>query len=406
MKKFTFVEEYLEVIAGYRDPATNIIKNQASLLWLHYEPIISLARYDVSVLESMSESAINGRALTVRQGDLAVKIIMKYQRQLAQKDIDVEPVKTPQWRHALRVMDYSKRLSIADDTIMLEFPFNDKLIDGLREFRKGSQGKGEWNKEKKRWEFALTEYNLSYLVAWTKANEFQVSDDCERLHSLIVATEQIPFAIELDVVDGALTIKNASISLINYINENCGGFSFDNLARLIDMSSLLGYTVSEDIKLAWKEQVGDLQLFLGLNTSVRLPTHRVDLLKSVLNCADFSNRWPVVIYEPDMSGKLLNQLMADRKAEDIYCHKGKTTVDLEKVKGFKYIHTTCAIKNLKMPLLISSAGMLFGGDKSLMVQNSDKRVFFVPEIHLGNTTVDIPLYEDNIDEQKEEQDTR
>ena len=98
MIRYTHVEDYLEVIAGLKDPAT-LAKNNSN--WFtEFDPIISLARYDVSVLESMSEAVSTGKALTERQGELAVKIVAKYQRQLAQKGIDVEPVLNPQWRYA------------------------------------------------------------------------------------------------------------------------------------------------------------------------------------------------------------------------------------------------------------------------------------------------------------------
>ena len=166
MIRYTHVEDYLEVIAGLKDPAT-LVKNNSN--WFtEFDPIISLARYDVSVLESMSEAVSTGKALTERQGDLAVKIVTKYQRQLAQKGIDVEPVLNPQWRYALRKMDYSRYVGIEDDVIVMRFPFANNLIDELRDFRKDSQGKVEWNKDRRQWQFALTEYNLVYLKTWAE----------------------------------------------------------------------------------------------------------------------------------------------------------------------------------------------------------------------------------------------
>ena len=77
MMKYTTVEDYLEVIAGLKDPVT--LKNNPNNNWFGvFEPIISLARYDTDVLNSMSTTASEGRALTERQGELAVKIVVKY----------------------------------------------------------------------------------------------------------------------------------------------------------------------------------------------------------------------------------------------------------------------------------------------------------------------------------------
>lgn len=382
MHTFTHVEDYLEVIAGYRNPETNKLTTTASTLWMGFEPIISLARYDVSVIESMAESAIGGKGLTTKQAELAAKIIIKYQRQLAQKNIDVTPVLEPVWRIPLRVLDYSKRMYIEDDTIMVEFPFNNSLIDGLREFRKDSQGKGEWNKDKRRWEFALTEYNVAYLVTWGNANQFEIDAEFTRLNAMIFDIEKTPYAIELDIVDEKVQIKNGSESLIEYINTNCGGLTIDNLANLVDMSPILAYTISEDIKLAWQEQHGDLNVFLGTHNAGRLPHDQYELIAEVMDYADQVKRWPMVVYEPDTSNKLLGQMCNFRDRGLVHMHRGKNSIDPDKIpEGVKYIHTTVPIKNIKIPLLVSTAGMMFGGDKSLMLQNAEKAVYFAADVH-------------------------
>ena len=400
MKKFTFVEEYIEVISGYRDPETN--KTHAGTFWFTFSPIISLARYDVSVLDSMNEAVVAGKALTIRQGELAVKIISKYQRQLAAKNIDTTPVLTPSWRMPLRVMDYSKKLYIENDQIMIEFPFNDKLIEGLREFRKGSQGNGEWNKERRRWCYDLTEYNISYLITWARANEFEIDAECVRYEQLISEVEQTEYAIELEFHDGELRIKNAANSLIEYINEHCGGFGIDNLARLVDLSSSLAYTVNEDIRTAWTTQHSDMNYFLSTNNQVKFKPDNYSTLASVLDYADLVQRWPVVIYEPDTSNRMLGQLCNHRSKSDILTQRGKTTIDLDLIKEYKYIHTTVPLRNLNIPLLVSTAGMLFGGVKSLMLQNSEKQVYFAAEVHTNSKDTKIPLYGEIINEQEGE----
>ena len=80
MMKYTTVEDYLEVIAGLKDPVT-LKKNPNQMFFGEFDPIISLARYDTDVLNSMSTAVNEGRALTEKQGELAVKIVVKYKRQ-------------------------------------------------------------------------------------------------------------------------------------------------------------------------------------------------------------------------------------------------------------------------------------------------------------------------------------
>jgi hypothetical protein len=382
MNKYTYVEDYLEVIGGYKDPVTQKITSTHSF-WFEFTPIISLARYDVNVLTSMCETAIANKALTARQGDLAVKIISKYQRQLAQKNIDIEPVLTPNWRHPLRVMDYTRKMRIVNDTILIEFPFKTELIEGLREFRKDSQGKGEWNKELRRWEFALTEYNLVYLKTWCEQNQFEIDDETLRLEALVAATERQGYAIELVYDNGAMSITNASATLIDYIEQHCGGMAVTNIAKLIDYAPILGYTVNQDLQDAWMQEHGIRILSLSKNKEVKIdPNNRVeeDDFASVLDYADLVGRHPVVVYEPSLSGKMLKALVNLRGENAVLVHKGKHSIaDLD--PAVKYIYTTVPIKNIKIPLMVSSAGMMFGGDKSLMVQNTDKAVYCTAEVY-------------------------
>jgi hypothetical protein len=382
MKTFTYVEDYIEVIGGWRDPDTGKTISGHNLLWFSFTPIISLARYDVSVLEHMCETVMNNKPLTTKQGDLAVRIILKYARQLAQRGVDVSPVNDLQWRAPLRVMDYGKRMSIQDDLIMIEFPFSTELIDGLREFRKDSQGKGEWNKERRRWEFALTEYNLVYLKTWGESHQFEIDAETLRLNNIINDSERAGFAIELDYVDGELTIRNASASLIGYVRDHCGGFGHDNLARLLDLAPILGYTVNQEIADTWLYCNGSAVNMFTSCREIKVDTSRYDtreVLSSVVKYAQRTNRYPVVIFEPDLKEDMLRHIQELVGESEVFLKKrGKNTTLPTDVK---YIHTSTPIKDISIPLLISGAGMMFGGDKSLMTQNTEKAIYFAAEVY-------------------------
>jgi hypothetical protein len=95
MRKFSSVEDYIEVINGDRDATTGRLYG----LFDSRPPIINLARYDVQILDSMSQATQSGRSLTDKQADLAVKIVLKYRKQLERQDIDVSPVETPNFRY-------------------------------------------------------------------------------------------------------------------------------------------------------------------------------------------------------------------------------------------------------------------------------------------------------------------
>jgi hypothetical protein len=388
MNKYPTVEDYLEVIAGLRDPVTG--KKTATHNWFNaFEPIVNLARYDTDVLNSMSTTASEGRALTEKQGELAVKIVLKYKKQLAAKSIDVASMETPVWRLPLRKLDYTRSMVIKNDQIVVQFPFNNELIEDLRTFRKDSQGHGEWDKDAKVWRFALTEYNLVWLSTWGEQKQFEFDTEITRLNALVTEVESVPFAIELQYVNDELVISNCPESLHNYVVNNLGGFGTDNIMRLVDTCSVLGYTVSKTIADMTVANTTPRFYNLAINREIKLdPTAVADDLASVLDYADRVERWPVVVYEPDMSGRLLAQLKQLREGVVEVARTVKTNEGYWDT-GFRYVHVVTPVINKKIPLLISSAGMIYGGDKSLMVQNSEKVVYCSADVYnkAGQTKV-------------------
>ena len=142
--------------------------------------------------------------------------------------------------------------------------------------------------------------------------------------------------------------------------------------------SQLGYTVSAEI--ANMIVAGTDPRFYNLATSreVKLdPTTVIDDLASVLDYADRMQRWPVVIYEPDLSGRLYQRLCELRGQNNITHILNKRDLDQNLQQ---YVHTVTPI-NVAIPLLISAAGFIYGGDKSLMIQNAEKIVYCSAEVY-------------------------
>lgn len=380
MKKYSTVEEYLEVLAGYRDPVTSKVNTN---WFFSFDPIISLARYDVNVLTSMSEAVTQNKALTEKQGTLLCKIILKYQRQFAAKSIDVSPVENPVWRIPLRKMDYTRSLDIENDKIALRFPFSTKLIDDIRTFRQTCQGNAVFDRERKAWIIGLTEYNLNWLHTWAVSNEFEISDTVNHLNQVILDAEQIPYRIELRYGEQELEITNCPASMRDYVNEHLGGFAHDNLLRLVDASGPLGITIEDDLRTVIHQNWGSRFLQLASHTEVRVdPSYTTvdDDLTSVLDYAVQVNRLPVVIYEPDLSERLLKQLCKLYPEEDIQVIGNAKNPVIDSNRRF--IHTHKPLRSLeRIPMLISSAGMIFGGDKQYMSQASEKIVYVAAEVY-------------------------
>lgn len=379
MRTYDTVETYLEVLCGLRDVVTGKL---ASNYYLGFAPIINLARYDRDVLDSMSQATLANRALTVKQGDLLCKILLKYQRQLAAKSIDVSPIENPQWRLPLRTMDYQKLIDCHDDQIIVKFPYNNSLVDDLRQFSKESHGKCYWDNDAKVWRVALTEYNLVWLQTWGQKQGFEIGESAAALVSLVEAAESRAYAIELTVTDQQLDITNCPESLREYINEHHGGFGFENLHKLADLSGELGYGIEPALADALVSCYGPR--FLTLSKSHTLSLGDItkftdDDFKNVLDYAVQVGRLPVVIYEPDLSNNLLNKMRQWYPESEIFqCHNGLVT----ELPDAKFVHTVKPIRtSARIPLLVSKVGMMISAGQQLMTQHAGKIVFAVADVY-------------------------
>jgi hypothetical protein len=148
------------------------------------------------------------------------------------------------------------------------------------------------------------------------------------------------------------------------------GFDLTNLLALVDAAPILGYTINKDLSTALISEYGPR--FYNLLTNRELKINPNTLVQSsdfenTLDYADALQRWPVVVYEPDLSGRMLKKL-TDKYGPDY--------------DQTRYIHTVKPVRNLeRIPLLISSAGMVFGGDKQLMIQRAEKVVYCSTEVY-------------------------
>jgi hypothetical protein len=377
MNQFATIEDYIEVIAGERDPATGKLVGG----WLN-DPLISLARYDVTVVSKMCEQVMTGTALTERQATLAQKIILNYRRQLAQKGVDVAPAENPAFRNPLRVMDYSCSLTIQDDMLCLKFPFQSALIDQLRTFGKESHGACRWSPDDKVWKIALTEYNLTWTATFASVNKFEIDSSVLELVDLLLAAEAIEYSIELYVDGDQLQLRNAPTALAEYIHAHIGEITFGNLLRLADYSNILGYKLHNELETALAQEYGYRFAHLLINRELKLDPASMfvdDNFTSVIDYAVACDRLPVYVYEPDLSRKLLAKIKLIFTDEEIVEVNHNTTLSTVDSKT-KVVYITKPV-TVPIPLLISTAGMIYGGEKEIMVQQAEKIVYCTTDVY-------------------------
>jgi hypothetical protein len=378
MNQYQYVEDYIEVIAGIKDPST--LKNKS----LYYDPIINLARYDQPVIDSMSHQSSIGQAFTAKQADLIVKIILKYRRQLLALDIDVTPLESPSFRAPFRTIDETKTIDVVDNKILVRFPFNQILIDELREFVQISHGHCYWNKVDKVWSAALTEFNLNWLVTWSENHGFNVNDRCRTLMKEIHDVETKGFNIELIKSEQGFSVKNAPDSLKQYLATEISHRE-NPLTWLIDNSAELGYTISEDLAIDQKIKFGDGIFQLMSNREIRIDhiTADFDLADLVIKYAEITDRYPIVIFEPNLTDQLLQKFKEKFNNDEIVI-LGHRRTHLEVDKKVKLIHTIRPLTTRdinEIPLLITAMGMVFGGERSLMNSISKKVVYLTAEVY-------------------------
>ena len=149
---------------------------------------------------------------------------------------------------------------------------------------------------------------------------------------------------------------------------------------MIDHADILGYTIDDDIETAAIASTSPRMFNLMKNKDSKIgssDTERnfVDLIKY----AAHTNRWPIYIYEPNLSNYLLG-LAQQHFGNQLVVATGKELPDITKARAihFTKYHSQW---NTPIPLLLSSAGMLYGGEKQMLIDRAEKVVYFAHDVY-------------------------
>lgn len=373
MKRFQSVEDYIEVMNGDRDPVTGRMYG----LFDSTPPIISLARYDVQILGSMSQATQSGRALTDRQAELAVKLVLKYRKQLEKLDIDVVPVEHPTYRLGIRQIDRRRMLTIEDASIVLKFPYDTTLINDLRDLAKISQGRWRFDATNRSWALAITETNVVAANGFARNHQFEIAPEFETYLAAVEACEQTKYEIKLVQQDKGYTITNAPRTLLEAVKD------WTNLDQLVDQSAVYGYTVDEllSLDIAVKHGPRIANLMTAQETKFA-PTSDESVFRDVIRYADCTGRYPIYVYEPDMSERLLKNFVEKYfdPANTVVTKNLKKNTNITDARVVYFTKFTAAWDQ-PVPLLVSGQGMMHGGEKTILLQQAEKVVYFATEVY-------------------------
>jgi len=116
------------------------------------------------------------------------------------------------------------------------------------------------------------------------------------------------------------------------------------------------------------------------------PTSDETVFHDLVKYADVTNRYPIYVYEPDMTDKLYKNFVEkffDEK-EILRTQNLKKSTAVAGVKVI-YFNKFTAAWDQPVRLLVSGQGMMHGGDKTILLQQAEKVVYFAAEVYNVNT---------------------
>lgn len=141
---------------------------------------VSLSRYDERFIDSLQLI----KQVTTNQVELFYKLILKYRRQFAKHDIEVEPLIMLPW--VMPVIESAKQYTdghvvIENDMLYFRCPYNRNFIT---KFRESSSNPFIWNKETRQYEAKYGQHTLKFLIEAT-INHFPCIHYCPETITLL-----------------------------------------------------------------------------------------------------------------------------------------------------------------------------------------------------------------------------
>ena len=362
MKKLRYIEDYILAMGDH------------VLAWPPKPPIINLARYDVSVVDSMCIQIQQGNGFTDRQAVLAHKIVCKYQRQWTTAGYDVEHVRVnAEFRLPIRTVDRTKQIQISDNTIKIRFPYDQEIISEIRSTISEIPGDLFFDRDQRCWSAACIEPRLLWAKRFGDKYNFDYGQD------FVMALQEIDqcqgYVIELRPTDQGYEIANAADSLVEYIQDKCGGFGLDNRLRLIDLAGVLGYSVNPECYDQLELEPTTRQMLTNRDVNIEYSVGSIDLAP-VIEYAQLTQRWPIYVYE---SGTLTmrRQISKFFTEDEIVDRKINPQA---KGHGRVVYFNHWRLADTHLPLLVTTHTLMIGSRRQQMLQCAEKIVYYTQKI--------------------------
>lgn len=207
---------------------------------------ISLGTYDKRFLTNIQAAHVTfNKPVTTNQSDLLIKIVKRYQRQLARKELDIDVLVALPWsiKPITSLPEFTEaRVSIKDNEIIVQSPFKANFVKEFREYDYSA-----WDKESKSWSCPLSEETLKYVIDVTNRHYDKVNH-CNMVKDIICEVSLYSDAKYWDPTlveaNGRLYIAAINPSLDKAISDMELSTDLYTIARL----AYLGVVISEEIK--------------------------------------------------------------------------------------------------------------------------------------------------------------
>lgn len=364
MKTLPYIEDYIDLMADH------------VLTWPPKDPVIKLARYDEPIVNSMGEQIQRQQGFTDKQAVLAHKIVTKYRKQWAAAGYSIDHQVEPKFRFPIRTIDRSQHIEVVDGDIEIRFPYNQELIGHVRAAVSELPGKLLFDKDKRCWLSSLIEPRLIWAKEFGAKYNFSFGPEFNQCLESMLSQED--YAIQLRYNGTDFEITNAADSLCDYINSN-GGFGTGNLARLIDLAGICGYTVDNTVYNHLPEEIDAVVLELLLGRDINLQYEiGADLdLTAVQKYAAMTNRYPIYVYESGSSQ--LRQALEQ-------CWLPDQILDLKNMPAAAHHNQPVVYFNhwklaqVNVPLLVTSHTLMIGSRRQQMLQSAQKIIYYSQRI--------------------------
>lgn len=362
MKSLTYIEDYILLMANHQ------------ICWPPTTPVISLARYDEPIVNSMADQIQRNLGFTDKQAVLAHKIVVKYKRQWANAGYDISKQETNGlFKLPIRVVDRSRGININQGKIEIKFPYDQELISHIRASVNSLPGHCYFDRERHCWISSLIEPRLVWAKEFSTKYNFSLGADFEDALKLMNSVEQ--YHIKLQYNSGNFEITNAADTLTSYINDH-GGFGNDNIVRLIDLSGVLGYQVDNSVYEHLDIELDSELIQLLTERSTNLQFDKQIDLEKVVRYAELTQRFPIYVYESG-SSVMRQQLNKYFTVEEIIDRK--TTPNSAKDGKVVYFNHW-KLADADIPLLVTTHTLMIGNRRQQMLHAADKVVFFSQRI--------------------------